>query len=132
MGARGEAWQAEVLGILQKNTGPLTAYEVLEHLRARHDKIAPPTVYRALAALTENGQIHRLESLNAYVTCQHEGHSHGAIMSICDDCGSVEERVSSELLSSLSSEMKKSGFSAARHVIEIHGTCANCGPERSS
>ena len=52
-----------------------SAYDLLDELRGKYPKIAPPTVYRALAALIESGQVHRLESLNAYVACQREDSS---------------------------------------------------------
>ena len=127
MSTRGEKMQAEVLAVLRRHHGPLSAYAVLGALRPAHPKIAPTTIYRALAALMERGRIHRLESLNAYIACQCDRHQHAAILSICDDCGSVEESVAPELLKELSSMIGKSGFSPTRHVIEVHGQCASCG-----
>lgn len=132
MSKRGVAWQAEILTIMRRQMGPLSAYDVMDALRQTNPKIAPPTVYRALSALTDQGLVHRLESMNAYVTCQHEGHEEAAILSICDDCGTVEESMSAELQSSLISAMRKTGFAAQRHVIEVHGTCAACGTEQSA
>jgi Fur family zinc uptake transcriptional regulator len=53
---------------------------------------APPTVYRALNRLVDEGLAHRVESLNAYVACAHSQHGEGAaIFSICQECGAVEE-----------------------------------------
>ncbi|MEL7116167.1 MAG: Fur family transcriptional regulator [Pseudomonadota bacterium] len=106
---------------------PTSAYDLLHALRDEHPKIAPPTIYRALAALVEKGKVHRLESLNAFVACQCEHQHQAAILSICDDCGAVEETVAPKLLDQLTQLTKKSGFAAMRHVIEIHGRCASCG-----
>ena len=89
-------------------------------------------MYRALNALTEKGVIHRLESLNSYTLCQCEEHVHEAILSICDDCGSVEETVAPEVLKTMASVLGKSGFEPSRHIVEIHGTCADCGPGQPS
>ena len=127
MGKRGEMMQVDVLAVLRRRGGPLSAYEVLGELRENHPKIAPPTIYRALASLTERGRVHRLESMNAFITCQCDRHSQASILSICDDCGTVEENVAPDLLEELSSVPGKSGFRPARHVIEIHGLCASCG-----
>lgn len=127
MGRRGEVLQAEVLEIMRRRARPLSAYDVLGELREANAKIAPPTVYRALAALTDRGRIHRLESLNAYIACQCDGHRHASILSICSDCGTVEESVAPDLLAKLSTVTGKTGFAAQRHVIEIHGVCASCG-----
>lgn len=100
MSKRGEKTQSDVLAVLRRRGGPLSAYDVLGELRESHPRIAPPTIYRALAALTERGRVHRLESMNAFIACQ------------CDRHASVAG---------------KSGFQPARHVIEIHGLCASCG-----
>jgi Fur family zinc uptake transcriptional regulator len=130
MGKRGEKTQADVLAVLRRRGGPLSAYEVLGELRESHPKIAPPTIYRALAALTERGRVHRLESMNAFIACQCDRHMQASILSICDACGTVEESVAPDLLEELSSVAGKSGFRPARHVIEIHGLCASCGAGR--
>ncbi|MEL7300606.1 MAG: Fur family transcriptional regulator [Pseudomonadota bacterium] len=129
MGKRGEALQAEVLDALRSADGPLSAYDILAELRSTTPKMAPTTVYRVLAALTEKSLIHRLESLNAYIPCQCEEAGHEAIISICDDCGSVEETVAPELLATMAEAIGSKGFSAKRHVVEVHGTCADCSPE---
>ena len=127
MSKRGEKMQAEVLAVLRQRGSPLSAYDVLRELREANPKIAPTTIYRALAALTERGRVHRLESLNAFIACQCGRHQHASILSICDDCGAVEESVAPDLLKELSSIASKSGFAPTRHVIEVHGLCASCG-----
>ena len=109
-----------------------SAYDLLDELRGKYPKMAPPTVYRALAALIESGQVHRLESLNAYVACQCEDHHQPSIFSICNDCGVVEENFEPELFSKLSSALKNNGFSVQRHVVEVNGTCASCKPGEAS
>ena len=127
MSKRGVKVQAEVLTVLRRRRGPLSAYDVLGELREANPKIAPPTIYRALAALTERGRVHRLESLNAFIACQCDRHQHASILSICDDCGTVEESVAPDLVNALSSVSGTSGFAPMRHVIEVHGLCASCG-----
>jgi len=127
MGTHSAAWHAEVLEIMRRRTSPVSAYEVLDELRETNKKIAPPTVYRVLDALTSKGQIHRLESLKRYIVCQCDEHEHASVLSICDDCGSVEENFAPDLLSTLSNIIGKAGFSAQRHVIEVHGVCGACG-----
>ncbi len=127
MARAGEKMQADVLAILRRRGGPVSAYEVLAELRRDNPKLAPTTIYRALSALGEMRKVHRLESLNAYMACKCDQHQHAAILSICGDCGSVEESVAPELLKRLTRIAGKSGFAPTRHVIEVHGTCASCG-----
>ncbi|WP_093256337.1 Fur family transcriptional regulator [Rubrimonas cliftonensis] len=119
--------QSEVLAALRRRHAPMTAYDVLRDLRAAHPKIAPPTVYNALAALTKQGRAHRVESLKAYIACQCDGHQSASILSICEDCGMVEERLAPDVLTTLSGILGESGFAPQRHVIEVHGICATCG-----
>jgi len=129
MNKRGKRMQAEVLAVLRSQGVPMSAYEMLGCLRGENPRLAPPTIYRALAALTDHGSVHRLESLNAFIACQRDQHRQASILSICDDCGGVEENVSTELLQTLSGIAARSGFSPARHVVEVHGQCAACGSE---
>ena len=131
MGKRGEEMQTAVLAILRDSKSPHSAYTLLDRLQETYPKIAPPTVYRALATLVERGQIHRLESLNAYVACQSEAHHQASVLSICEDCGIVEETFEPDIFSRLSAALRKSGFSAQRHIIEVNGICASCGPSQA-
>ena len=118
--------QAEVLAVLRSHGTPMSAYEMLGCLREENPRLAPPTIYRALAALTDRGSVHRLESLNAFIACRRDRHRQASILSICDDCGWVEENVSADLLETLSGIAAQSGFAPARHVVEVHGQCAAC------
>lgn len=126
MTTRGEEMQRQVLGLLRQSSTPLTAYDLLAALRETNPKIAPPTVYRALAALTGQGTVHRLESLNAYMACQCGSHTQESILSICSDCGSVAEQMAPDMQEMLSDLIRASGFQPARQVIEVHGTCGSC------
>lgn len=127
MRTSGEKMQTAVLGVLRRNRAPLSAYEVLGRLRRTNAKLTPPTIYRALDALIRRGRVNRIESLNAFFACR-SGHDHAAsIMSICDDCGVVEESAAPDVLAALSGVAGRSGFVPSRHVVEIHGICASCG-----
>ncbi|MCB2010334.1 MAG: transcriptional repressor [Geminicoccaceae bacterium] len=127
MARRGERLQAEVLAVLHRRGGPRSACDVFGELREVHPGIAPPTICRAMAALTEHGRVHRLESPDAFIPCQCDRHQHASILSICDDYGTVEENTAPDLLQQLSSIVGKSGFAPVRHVIEVHGVCGSCG-----
>lgn len=131
MGARGERMQANILAVLAGHSEPLSAYDLLSALRPKNPKLAPPTIYRALAALDKRGLVHRLESRNAYVAskCEHDDRS--TVFLICDDCGAVEESAAPEVFKDLSNVTKKSGFVANRHVVEVLGVCGNCAGSES-
>jgi len=122
-------WQEKVLSVLRESSGALSAYELQSELRKFNPKIAPPTVYRALTRLAEQGQIHRLESKNAFVACKRHQHQQPPVLSICDDCGLVEENLAPEVLVALSDVAVQSGFALTRQVIELHGHCVACRDE---
>lgn len=126
MSMKNETWAEKVLGIIRQRVQPVSAYGILEELRSDNPKMAPTTVYRALNTLMEKGSVHRIESLNAYVACADDGHHHPSIMSICGDCGTVDERDAPAVFSHLSSALGEAGFTADHHVIEVHGLCADC------
>jgi Fur family zinc uptake transcriptional regulator len=126
---RGEKLQEEILTIMHDGALPLSAYKILEALKVAYPKIAPPTVYRALAALTKRDAVHRLETLNAYIPCQCGEDHQQSILSVCNDCGTVDESVEPDVFSELNASLTKVGFSAQRHIIEVHGTCADCSED---
>ena len=126
MGKRGEYLEQLVVGILSRNPRPLSAYDILHSLHLEEGKLAPPTVYRVLTTLQAKGHIHRIESLNAYVVCDHSCGHNASVMSICDDCGLVTETASSSLINEIDAITRRKGFAPKRHVIEIHGSCEKC------
>ncbi|WP_417269675.1 Fur family transcriptional regulator [Celeribacter sp.] len=126
MRKRAAARQTDVLSVLQSCDRPMTAYQILEQLQASEPDIAPPTVYRTLSALTDQGRAHRLESLKAFVPCRCNHAESVPVLAICDDCGSVEEHDGSDLLPKLTALTAQNAFRAERHIVEIHGHCVSC------
>lgn len=129
---RSEVIQQKILRRLTNQRAPATAYQLLDTLRAEVPKLAPPTIYRALAALTKTQRVHRIESLNAYVACRCGRHHTPGVMTICSDCGAVEEALAPALVESVLSTAEQTGFLAQRPVIELHGLCAHCAAEERS
>ncbi len=118
--------QSDVLKVLNACNRPMTAYQILEKLQMGEPNIAPPTVYRTLSALTDQGRAHRLESIKAFVPCRCKHIESVPVLAICEDCGSVEEHDGSELLPKLTALTAQSAFRTARHIVEIHGQCGRC------
>ena len=115
-----------VLGLVLEADGPVTAYQLLDRLRKVRKGAVPPTVYRALEFLLEQGLIHRLERLNAFIPCAEAGHRHVAQFLICRECGSVAEIEDQAAARALTHAAKRQGFRAHDTVVEIEGTCAAC------
>jgi Fur family zinc uptake transcriptional regulator len=126
MRKRAETRQNDVLSVLNSRDKPMTAYEILGQLQASEPDIAPPTVYRTLSALTDQGRAHRLESIKAFVPCRCNHAESVPVLTICEDCGSVEEHDGSRLVPLLTALTDDSAFRADRHIVEIHGQCREC------
>lgn len=126
-GARMTDLRREVLGLILESEAPTGAYDLLDRLRATRDSAAPPTVYRALDFLLEQGLIHKVERLSAFVGCvAEEDHDHAAQFLICRTCGKVSEIEDHELAHALRDAAKRLGFTVAKATIEAEGTCAAC------
>lgn len=123
-----------VLGLILDAAAPTGAYDLLDRLRRTRRGAAPPTIYRALDFLLEQGLIHRVERLSAFVGCvagctadPHEAeHTHAAQFLICRACGRVIEMQSHDLSSVLARVAKEAGFSVGSATIEAEGLCSTC------
>ena len=110
-----------------RSDGPLSAYELIARLEERENrKIAPLTVYRHLDFLKRVGLVHRLESKQAFVACEHPDHVHESQYLLCSDCGRAEEMESEQLLKLLNKLRDQQGFVPAHAVVEITGQCRDC------
>ncbi len=114
-----------ILAALRGVSRPLGAYELQARLSdVRH--LAPPTVYRALDRLIDGGLVHRIESLNAFVACRHEGGHDNSAFAICDQCGSVTEICDPDIQIVVDTCSQQSGFDVTGAAIELRGSCRRC------
>ena len=121
--------QSLVLSVLEQSHQPLSAYGILDRLRAQGLK-APLQVYRALDKLLDMGRVHRVESMNAFVVCCHgHGHAHPTITAfeICESCGRVNEFHDEKVERTLLRRAKDHGFKLRATTIELRGLCSACG-----
>jgi len=117
-----------VLELIAASEKPVKAYDVLDQLREGRGGAAPPTVYRALDFLHENGLVHRIESRNAFVACvhNHAGDDDLIVFLICERCGTVGEAPGGNVAETLKASSRAAGFAPKSPVIEIAGICAHC------
>jgi len=118
--------QADILGVLRSSEAPMSAYQILGRLQKNEPDIAAPTVYRALTALTDQGRAHKLESLKAFVPCRCDHENSLPVLTICDDCGLVEEHDGGSLIPKFTTLIAASKFVPDRHIVELHGACNAC------
>ena len=61
----------KILRMIWEGHGPKKAYDLLSQLQLTNQSAKPATVYRTLEFLIENGFVHKVNSLNAFVGCSH-------------------------------------------------------------
>lgn len=115
-----------VLELVWSSHKPVGAYALLDRLRNEELGSAPPTVYRALDFLIENGLIHRIERMNAFVGCSHPGETHRGFFLICSDCGNAQELDGDGLSETIIASAEQRGFAAREMTLEVTGVCADC------
>lgn len=116
----------EVFAILAAEEGAIGAYDLLDKLKASVPNAKPPTIYRALDFLQEQGFVHKITSSNSYVLCTHFDHQHPVQMLICESCGSVQEIQSEGVYEELYRQADDQGFVVSTQTIEAHGLCRQC------
>lgn len=114
-----------LLEVLRQAEAPVSAYDLIEMLRPSA-VLAPQTVYRSLDRLIETGRAHRLESLNAYVSCRHPDHHEATAFAICQRCRKVIEFDEKRVSSHLKSWASDNDFDVMQVTLELRGTCADC------
>lgn len=126
-GVRFTALRKRVLELVWASHKPLGAYDILDTL-AREDgrRAAPPTVYRALDFLLEQGLVHRIASLNAFIGCPSPEHSHQGQFLICRDCHVAIELDSVAIRQAIADSADTVGFQIEGETVEITGLCSLC------
>ena len=126
-GARLTAVREQVFLLMAENEGAIGAYDLLDKLQRIDTSAKPATVYRALDFLAKQGFVHKIESINSFLLCDHFSDCHHPVqLLICDNCGSVEEIQSNNLDLALRAMADASGFTINHQVVEAHGKCQNC------
>jgi len=116
----------KVLEILLKEGRSVKAYDLLDKIRHEQPNAAPPTVYRALDFLIEEGLIHRLDAINAWSACHDAGSAPHHLLIICTQCGVVTELNDAKLNRELAHKIKAAGFVPDHQETELRALCSTC------
>jgi len=102
-----------------------SAQEVHARLRADGDSVGLSTVYRAVQALADDGELDsiRTDSGEAlYRRCSTQHHHH----LVCRGCGRTVEVAGPAVERWADRVADEHGFADVSHTLEIFGTCADC------
>lgn len=114
-----------VWNVLAENEEPLKAYEILDKLKELGVR-APMTVYRALDGLETKGHIHKLDGLNAFVLCNHEGPHVVQTFLVCENCSTVKELEVVAVEADIAPAVRAADFDMHTARLEIKGNCNAC------
>ena len=129
-GLRLTALRKRVLELVWQSHKPLGAYDILAVLSDEDGRrAAPPTVYRALDFLLENGLVHRIASLNAFVGCSHPEHAHQGQFLICRNCHTSVELEQDSISDAIIAAAMGVGFAVEGQTVEVIGLCTGCQSE---
>lgn len=116
-----------VLKLIWENHRPLGAYTIIEQLsNERGKRVLPPTVYRAIDFLLEQGLIHRIATLNAFIGCPFPGSAHSDVFMVCRACGSAAECSVENINSAIFAMAERAGFAIESQAVEVSGLCPLC------
>lgn len=122
MSTRREAVRQALTG----SDGFRSAQDLYADLRADGSKIGLTTVYRALQALSDSGEVDVLrtdEGEAVYRACGTESHHHHIVCRVCATAVEIE----GPTVENWAAEMgARHGFTGVTHTVEVFGTCANC------
>ena len=129
-GARRQSRQrSAVLTLLDELDGFRSAQDLHALLRERGDPVGLATVYRALQALVDDGQLDVLRSTDgeaAYRRCSSSHHHH----LVCRSCGRTVEVADPPVERWAARIAAEHGFVDVQHDVEVFGTCAACAAAR--
>ncbi len=130
-GVRLTPLRQQVLELIWESHNPLGAYQLMDMLaQASTRRVAPPTVYRALDFLLEQGLVHRINGLNAFIGCPSPGKKHQSHFLICRYCGVAVEMSADALTLNIQLAARAAGFTVESHSVEVMGACPACANTR--
>ena len=131
--SRGEQWtdmRASVFEALAGFDRPASAYDIAEAVSNNQGRrVAANSVYRILDLFVGANLARRVESANAYVANAHPDCLPDCIVLICDTCGQAVHIDDDGISGGVRKAAESAGFSAQRPVIEVRGTCGDCGDQ---
>ncbi|OMQ15565.1 transcriptional repressor [Modestobacter sp. VKM Ac-2676] len=123
--ARTTRQRAAVAAVFDSLDGFHSAQEVHAQLRTAGDSVGLSTVYRAVQALADDGELDsiRTDSGEAlYRRCSAQHHHH----LVCRSCGRTVEVAGPAVEQWADRVAGEHGFSDVSHTLEIMGTCSAC------
>ncbi|RNL64968.1 transcriptional repressor [Nocardioides marmoriginsengisoli] len=124
-GLRPTRQRRAVVAALEESGEFRSAQEIHEVLRSGGDNVGLSTVYRALQAMADAGEIDMLRSEAGeavYRRCSGSHHHH----LVCRSCGRTVEVEGPAVERWTNAVAAEHGYTEISHTLEIFGTCSSC------
>lgn len=115
-----------ILELIWSSHKTIGAYELLDSLKRDTPSAKPVTIYRALDFLLAAGLIHKVESLNAFIGCNHPETAHRSAILICEHCHNAFELEAQAVFKDVTALSRQIGFNTRQVTLELRGVCADC------
>jgi len=120
-----------MLEVLLDVSTPMSAYELTDHYNMLLAcDIKTMSVYRVLDFLESIRLVHRLQSINKYIICNHTFgacEEHPPLFMICKSCQHIEEvEIAQDVIDALTQHAKSADFSSVGSQIELYSLCKSC------
>ena len=118
--------RAAIVELLDGRRDFRSAQQLHELLSAKGSPVGLATVYRAMQALSESGDVDVLRSGDGealYRRCDRRAHHHHLV---CRSCGTAVEIDGPSVEAWATKVGAAHGFTGIGHPIELFGTCAAC------
>ncbi|MCL2020869.1 MAG: transcriptional repressor [Betaproteobacteria bacterium] len=126
-GARLTRLRRDILDVICAENAPVKAYDLIERMRGKGRRVTPTTMYRTLEFLLQNGFIHRVNFLNAYLPCTGKHKNHTALLLfVCSECGQTREIDDAQLYNAMHRRLNELGIYLKDSRIEIQAACQSC------
>ncbi|MGH3320600.1 MAG: Fur family transcriptional regulator [Streptosporangiaceae bacterium] len=116
----------DVRRALASSEGFRSAQDLYTDLRAGGARIGLTTVYRALQALSDSGEVDVLvtgDGESVYRACHTDEHHHHLV---CRRCGRTVEVEGPTVEAWATGVGARHGFTDVTHTVEVFGTCREC------
>ena len=117
----------DVLKVINRLGEATGAYALLDILKPDHPKMTITSLYRILDFWVEQGLVHKINGLNAYIACNDPHDEHAHVLMFCDTCNKTVEICDHKAGFDAAATAGAQGFSkTAKQLVEFRGICQDC------
>jgi Fur family ferric uptake transcriptional regulator len=131
-GGRRSTKRDVIVNVFLRQEGHLSADELVDLIRREDPRISRATVYRTLQWMVEAGIASKVDFGQGRFRFEHAYRHPRHFHLICKSCGKSFEFLSSDIETLIEEVAAARAFTARQSVLQIYGTCEECGSGRTA